>query len=692
MPQTIITRPTADARRPATLDPLTAYIARQTRNPVPLTATDYAIAIQGAFVSVTATRRFKNAEASSIEATLTFPVPVHAVLHHLEAQIGDRKLIAKPQARETARETYEAALDKGKTAVLHEELLRGVHMLSVGHIAPGTEIAVTMRWSMLATGVGDRLQLRIPLTVGDIYGQSNLNDADALTHAPSDLRGTLSITCDAATVRLNGVERSAPISAHPIPLNAPIDIEIERILIDTLQGRMADGRSVALQIGPATELHTPIDAAVLIDRSGSMGEAVSGDGAKINKHASVLLGLSEAAASLRDGDRIAVWQFDDECQCLGQARSAKDLREIIRKLNAPGGGTEIGRALADAVASGARDVILVTDGKSHALDIQTLARSGCRFTVVLVGEDSLEANAGHLAALTGGAMFAALGADVTTSVVAAIGSVRTAAGQRLVASDHEMVVTRAGLRLGVAWSKGVPDEARSDSSRAVAALVASLVLPSLDAASATKLALAEGLVGHLTSLVLVDENGATTDDHAAHRKVALPTPRMAAIQPSFAMARSRRLAGGDAMDALIGSIDASPAPMAAPVPAVSSVGGAPMRMSPVPTDLAFAVSTVDWQLRPQRLIAGDLAVLAPDVATLVIAASKTTAIETAARRLGIDAIALVIGLMARSRAGHDRLAARVARAILKSADAGLLDDLARRLHLAAPRTQRATNP
>ena len=701
MPQTVTTRPNAPASRPVKIDPLTDYIARQARNPVPLAATDYVIAIQGGFVTVTAKRHFKNAEAKSIEATLTFPVPVHAVLHHLEAQIGARKLIAKPQAREQARETYEVALDQGKTAVLHEELLRGVHMLSVGHIAPGTEISVSMRWSMLATCTGDRLQLRIPLTVGDIYGNSGLNDSDELTHAPSDLRGTLSIQFDAPKLRLNGVELTGPVAGRPIPLNAPIDIEIEGVRTDTLEGRMADGRSVSLQIAPADERHTPIDAAILVDRSGSMNAPVSGDGATVNKHASVLLGLSEAANSLRDGDRIAVWQFDDSCQCLGQARSVKDLREIVRKLDAPGGGTEIGRALADAVASGARDVILVTDGKSHALDVQALARSGCRFTVVLVGEDSLEANAGHLAALTGGAIYAALGADVTTSVAAAIASIRVGAGERPVASENWLVVTRAGLRVGVAWGKGASDEARSESSRAVAALAASLLLPSLDEAEAVKLALAESLVGHLTSLVLVDDDGAATDDHAAGRKIALPTPRTMAASAGttvFAMARSRTAAPSGALYSVDEGIDhlSSKSPeidaAIATAPMASSVGGSPLPIARVPSNLGEAADAIDWQLHPQELIAGDAAALPADIAALVVAAAKTTAIETAARRLGLNAVALVIGLLARSRSGHDRLAARIARAILKSADAGMLDDLAQKLRLPAAKPQRAAGP
>jgi len=61
------------------------------------------------------------------------------------------------------------------------------------------------------------------------------------------------------------------------------------------------------------------------------------------------------------------------------------------RLSGPAGGTEIGAALAVVTAqSRGRDVLLVTDGKSHALDVQALARTGSRFSVVLVGEDSLE--------------------------------------------------------------------------------------------------------------------------------------------------------------------------------------------------------------------------------------------------------------------------------------------------------------
>ena len=68
-------------------DPVSQAIARSDlmadHRPVPLVSTAYEIHIRGGLADVVATRTFRNDEAQSIEATLTFPVPVHAVLYSL---------------------------------------------------------------------------------------------------------------------------------------------------------------------------------------------------------------------------------------------------------------------------------------------------------------------------------------------------------------------------------------------------------------------------------------------------------------------------------------------------------------------------------------------------------------------------------------------------------------------------------
>jgi hypothetical protein len=84
---------------------------------------------------VAAVRTFRNDEEESIEATLTFPLPVHAVLYSLEACIAGRTLKAVARAKATARETYEDAIEAGKSTVLHEELVKGVHLLGGAYSA-----------------------------------------------------------------------------------------------------------------------------------------------------------------------------------------------------------------------------------------------------------------------------------------------------------------------------------------------------------------------------------------------------------------------------------------------------------------------------------------------------------------------------------------------------------------------------
>jgi hypothetical protein len=106
----------------------------------------------------------------TIEATITFPVPVHAALYRLQASVDGRRLIATAKARKAAREAYEDAVEQGKAAVLHEEVLKGTRP-SVAHIAPGTEIEIATTWVASLSLVGAEARLRVPLTVGDIYGR-----------------------------------------------------------------------------------------------------------------------------------------------------------------------------------------------------------------------------------------------------------------------------------------------------------------------------------------------------------------------------------------------------------------------------------------------------------------------------------------------------------------------------------------
>ncbi|MGB6538889.1 MAG: VIT domain-containing protein [Xanthobacteraceae bacterium] len=528
----------------ATIDPLSAFMTGAfvagTANPCPLVATRFDVVIDAGLAVVTMSRAFRNAEADSIEATITFPVPVHAALFALELRIGERVLKARAARKQTAREDYEAALDRGKTAVLHEEVLRGVHMLSVSHIPPGAQIEVRATFVMPLINVEGRGRLRIPLTVGDVYGRSGLSDSDDLIHGGPLQNGTLHIDCRDGKATLLGGDLNN--GQTEIALNVPIEIDVIDWTPRVLPGRAADGRAIALRIAPYAGSDTPIDIAMLVDHSGSMGERCSTLQGGLTKHSAAVAALAALDRQIGQSDTIDLWEFDNDLRHVGSTRTGR-LRELVQQLDGPDGGTEIGLALEGVLSrSGRRDILLITNGKSHALDVQALARSGRHFFVVLVGADSLEAHVGHLAALTGGELFVAAGPDLTAMVDAAIRSLRRphTAPQR---TDSALCERRAGMELTVRWSAAGGADASTETieAHAVAALSASLLIPTLSEDAAAALAEAEGLVTHLTSLFLVDEDAAAQPSIPGTRKIALATPATAFDRPWGASRLIRRV-------------------------------------------------------------------------------------------------------------------------------------------------------
>ena len=86
--------------------------------------------------------------------------------------------------------------------MLHEELLRGVHALSLANLAPGDEAEVTIRWAEPLRFLDTSAHLRIPLTVGDVYGVSGLPETDELVHGGRVPLATLRVGHDASGVGL----------------------------------------------------------------------------------------------------------------------------------------------------------------------------------------------------------------------------------------------------------------------------------------------------------------------------------------------------------------------------------------------------------------------------------------------------------------------------------------------------------
>jgi hypothetical protein len=693
--------------------------------PIPLTGTNIKVTIRGGLASVATSRTFRNTEQESIEATITFPVPTDAVLTGLVAKIGDRMLRGISQAKQMARTTYEAALDDGKTAVMHEEVLRGIHIISVGHIPAGTEITVESRYVQALAFTDVDPPLRIPTTVGDVYGISGLNDADELIHAPVMFWADLEVTSEDGEVHLAGsglLDGKARVS-----LDGPIDLTVSDYAPRELTGRSADGRTVRLTVDRAPTADAPINVELVADRSGSMNERATGiNGAGETKFDVIRLGMVAAIQALRADDVVSIWQFNSDHAHLGRARGPA-AASLVNAICPPSGSTQIGAVLQTIAATEARNVLLITDGKSHALNVQELARTGTRYTTVLIGEDALDAHLGYLASFTGGQIFVASNAASSSAITAALGSLRAlhVVPAPLEKAPEHFELNRGGARIRITWETRTSHASVDDVGAFAAGLATALMPEDL----ARGWAEAHGLVTHLTSLVLVEEAAERQEGIPATRKVPLSTPRTAefSLAPSgmslwelpvpsqlqlrasrsFSMDAAAPLPDSDTRRASLlqrllapgtqESNSTTRKPRARnvtealrqfriPEGGPDAPRAGPQQDTPAHAPVALCKSAevlryIDWALDPKALSRGDTTAVHPRARVWILDASQNAAVQGHSREIGVPPVTLAIAIAALVESTRNRQAARVYRALVPEAFRRKVESLAQDLSL-----------
>jgi hypothetical protein len=537
-------------------------------------------------------------------------------------------------------------------------LLKGIHMLSVAHVAPGAEIVVTDVWTTPLSFIDGTPRLRIPTTVGDIYGRTPLSPSEELVTGAHRHAASIAIRCENGTASLL---RAGPAvdGRHQVTLDAPIDIVLSGWTSRNLEGLAADGRRVTLAIEPAPVVDASLDIDVLFDHSGSMGERAVGEHeTRASKFEVAKHGLVAAIDKrLKAADRLRLWQFNDTVQFVGEADGAQ-CQALIKTLAGPDGGTEVGRAFDAVIQSGkAKNVVIVTDGKSYALDPHALAQSGIRLTAVLIGDDALDAGVAHLAGMTGGQAFIAEGSDADAAIGAALDAARSpcVAPEPVDGTLSHIVAVRRGARIVASWGDKSAAETTPEA-RQVAATAAMLAIPRMREDAAAALAESEGIVCHLTSLVLIDEAGVQHAGLPGSRKIPLTVPRAAAFA-SYAPAGAV-LACAPPPRACIAEYDDLPRSRASGLFAkLSSVGlgrraeaeeNSPHR----PTgSLRGLARKIGWDDNPEALRQGDLSGLAPDVILAIRRAAELPEVVHLAQMLGVDPVIVVIALLAREHGG-----------------------------------------
>ena len=690
-----------DAPR-STVDPLHAFkegaFAKEglSRRPIPLASTAIAVAVEGPFATVTTTRAFRNAEADAIEATLTWPVPLDAVAHGLRVLVDGRELVGVASAKAEARASYEVALDAGRTAILHEEALKGVHVLAVGNVAPGREVSVETRWSKpLALG-GALPSLRIPTTVASIYGRMPLLPADDLLVDDVEVfEASLSVEAGAGVAHLRGGALAASGPTR-VAMDLPIDLSFSGLAPGAAVGRAADGRRVELTVSPGPAGDRDLRVAVLFDRSGSTRDPLAGaEGAAVKVWDCARDGLLAAVADLRPSDALDLFDFDDRIAHHGRARGPAEATRLVGRLGGPRGGTEIGKAVGAAMAvDGVDDVVVVTDGRSGAIPVLALASRGKRVSAVICGENGLEALIGHLCVATGGQVLVSTGADAAHCLRRVLEACRSAGSPAteggLAAAPDDLTEVRGGSSVRVVVSG---DRVAGAACDAVGAYAAALSLPMLSAEAATATAVAHGLCTHLTSLLVVDEAGERVSGVPGQRKVPLSRPFEASPAAAFRSAAPRRhglaasAAGGMLRSSFSGSGRSSLAASWSGSRSGGVLGGPPDAFASLDGDDPFVArrpapraslpslaAAIEWDAEAGALSGGGRPTLpAPERAAFEAALdSKAFAAFAASVGRGSPdaAVALLVGLLAGSAPG--RTAARIARRLLAGLDAAAI--------------------
>jgi len=222
----------------------------------------------------------------------------------------------------------------------------------------------------------------------------------------------------------------------------------------------------------------------------------------------------------------------------------------------------------------------------------------------------------------------------------------------------QVMALRRGARVIATWDEQRWDEPGEQTAaaeaRQIGATAAMLAIPLMQESEAKALAESEGVVCHLTSLVLVDEAGVRHEGLPAVRKVALAAP---------AMAR--------AMAMPVGMLDRSGAPAAAPAASRSTGRAGVLRRyltCGTGAGLHGVITHIDWDDDPEALCRGDLASLPQDVVAAIEHAARLPAVVALATSLGRTAVVVVIALMAKAARATSRSAQRIARTLLAGAD------------------------
>jgi Ca-activated chloride channel family protein len=443
--------------------------------------------LRGAMFEAHVRQTFSNPTETHAEVVYSFPLPWGATLLGVEVQLGQVKLNGTVVAKAQAEEQYEETLSKGDAAIMLERGNDGNYVLHLGNLAPGEQCLIDMHYGQLLQFEQGGLRLAIPTVIAPRYGDAVRDGGLAPYQVPETnllaeygFSLTLNLHGDLVNARIASpshpisVARSQSLGSLEKPKLLGIDASqngTSHEKINEHQANTTDIVTIALtqqsyldrdfilvldqlaQCSVATIAPDYVDektfvatasfspsipnakeqktaVKILVDCSGSMA------GGSIQAARRALMAIIK---KFNTGDKFSLSKFGSSVEHRSKSlwttseQSRLGAEKWIGELEADMGGTDMLDAIESTFAlahSSPCDVLLITDGQIHGIDVMIKKARDSKHRVfsVGIGSSPSENLLRRLAVETNGACdFVAAGEAVEPAIVRMFNRLRSPA-------------------------------------------------------------------------------------------------------------------------------------------------------------------------------------------------------------------------------------------------------------------------
>lgn len=136
---------------------------------VPLQSISAEVKIAGVIAEVTSKQVYFNSSEKPVNAQYIFPCSTKAAVYAMTMKIGDRLIVAKIKEKKEAKQQFEEAVQKGKTASLLQQHRPNVFQMDLGNIPPLTRVEIALKYTEFIESEDGVYQFVYPTIVGKRY-------------------------------------------------------------------------------------------------------------------------------------------------------------------------------------------------------------------------------------------------------------------------------------------------------------------------------------------------------------------------------------------------------------------------------------------------------------------------------------------------------------------------------------------